>query len=162
MCHSKNILNMQLTFWTCIGIWQRGMSELWEVARIKRGKVKKKNEQRGNNWTLLPRVTRLSTIMWGKVGGEPSQYSNCPFWVWVLQFILPKLRCAHRTASLPCPHSALRKQGLPPKCEWRCTLLFLTYGLAPSFTIHKRCCLKWKLHPHFLSRWQIFFFFGGV
>lgn len=92
------------------------------------------------------------------MGGGLSQYTNLPsFWVWMLQFILSKLRCAHRIASLP---SALRKQRLTLTCEWHGTLLFLTYILAPAFTIHKRrssgCRLKWKLHLHFLSTRQIF------
>lgn len=53
-----------------------------------------------------------------------------------------------------------KKSGLTLRCEWRCALLSLTYILTPSFTIHKHHsstrCLMWKLHPHFLSTWEIF------
>lgn len=56
-----------------------------------------------------------------------------------------------------------KKSGSTLMCEWRCAPPPLS--VPPSLTIHKHhstaCCLMWKLHPHFLSAWEIFFFCGG-
>lgn len=56
-------------------------------------------------------VLQLKLYSWPLLKKNNSQYTKCPsLWVWMVQFIPQKLRCAHRNAGLLCPHSSLRNQ----------------------------------------------------